>query len=384
MRRKNKLVLFAMGWYEARVHLGALDYAREHNWRLLGDEHRTDMPSNISPDGIILSACQSQPLLDWAQSFAVPMVLVSENGFGLDLPCVMPDYARIGRMAADFFAGRGFKHFASVYPHPMRPSPWHLERLEGFKAGVAAAGGTLHCLLRPEARGKRGGRHEDLAKIRWMTRELERLPLPLAVFITDDSDARLFEQACVQTGLCIPEQVAVLGVNNDPMECPYAAVPLSSIDPDWHAVGWKAAELLDRCLAGETVAAPQPLLVPPKGVVERQSTSIIAVEDRRVADAVFHIRENYAADPTVDEVCDAVGVPRRTLEHLFQQHLSRGIKEEIVRNRIRRIQALLKETNLSGTAIAGELGFKTVHYMYRLFKEHTGMTTRQFRETGTR
>lgn len=372
-----QLIVFAMRWYEARVHLGALDYAREHNWRLIGDEHHMGLPANLFPAGIIAEFALSRRFLRWAQRFDVPIVQVADNGFDLKIPCVLPDYMGIGRLAAEFFVEKGYKHFAYVYPQASQPAPWHIERMEGFRQGVAAFGRETHCLIRPVRDTDETGRREEQKKIRWLKSQLKKLPLPLAIFTSQDDDARFLQQVCVEMNLSIPEQVAVLGVNNDPLECPYAPVPLSSIDPDWHALGWKAAETLDRCLNGETVPPVQ--IIPPKGIIERQSTSIVAVEDPRVADAVFYIWEQCAENPSVDDVCDAVGVPRRTLEFLFSNHLSRGIRAEILRQRVRLIKKMLEGTDLSAIAIARQLNFRTVHYMYRIFKEHTGMTTKEYR-----
>lgn len=382
MPSKPPLILFAMTWYEAQVHLGALDYARERHWTLVGDQHRSYLPRNLAPDGIIASVGNSEKRLKWAQSFGAPLVLVAENACEAEVPCVMPDYGAVGTMAAEFFAGRGFRHFAYVYPHTDQLDIWHQERLEGFEVGVHAAGGAMHRLLRKGSGGRGRRRSEYLAMVRWLTRELAQLPLPLAVFLSQDQDAGIVQEACAESGLAIPEQVAILGVNNDLMECPYAPVPLSSIDPDWYRVGRLAAQLLDRHMA-EGIPAEEHL-VPPKGIVERQSTSIIAVDDPRVAGAIAYIWNNVERDPTVDEVCAAAQTPRRTLEVLFQRHLSRGIKAEITQSRVRRIQFFLRDTDLPATEIADQLGFSSVHYMYQTFKRHTGMTTRAYREQETK
>lgn len=418
MSQKRRRVLLAMQWYEARVHLGVLDYAREHDLDLIADEHHVGFPRDLAPDGILLSPCNTKGLLSAAESLKAPIVLVSENGMGLDLPCVMPDYTAIGRMAADLFAERGFEHFAYFYPHADRPT-WHMARMEGFEAGVAAAGGMFHSLLGTEEMARHGmsapggvfdglpgaaavyraaatagqatgdpsntailAEHRESilrAQLSWLKREVSRLPLPLAIFASDDGFARTVERACMEMGIAVPEQAAVLGVNDSPMECPYAPIPLSSIDPDWHTVGWEAAATLDAVMAGRGVLPLQ--LIPPKGVVERRSTSILAVDDRRVAAAVAYIWERVDRNPSVQEVCDAVGTPRRTLAYLFRKHLSRGVKQEIVRQRIRRVKELIRESDLTGSAIADRLDYRNAYYMYRMFKQQTGMTTGEYRKS---
>jgi len=172
MSAKPKQIFSSLHWYDARIHLGVLDSARTHGWLVLGAEHGYELPSNVSPDGVIASVGLSKHRLRRVQSFGVPFVLVGDNALGVQVPCVMPDYVRIGGMAAEFFAQRGFRHFTFVYPHPSRLHPWHQERLDGSRAGVTAANGTLHCLLRPTADAGRSERHENRAKVRWMCRVL--------------------------------------------------------------------------------------------------------------------------------------------------------------------------------------------------------------------
>lgn len=376
MATKPRRVLLSLNWYDGRIHLGVQRYAREQGWLLQADAHGPYMPVNVVPDGMIAAIGRVAERRDWLLSRKVPYVLLSANHFGLDAPCVRPDNVGIGRLAAAFYARRGFRHFCGVFPHPHRMKRWAKARLAGFRAGVAEAGGVLHLLRRPIG-GDAGEAREDLAKLEWLKAHLRRLPRPLAVFVPADPDGVLLQEACLELEVAIPEQLAVLGVDNDPTVCPHTWVPMSSIDPDWDGVGYAAAAALDGLLAG--VAQPPTQVIAPKGVVERKSTAVVAVEDRRVAEAVSLIWESSHLAPSVAEICESVGVARRTLEGLFRIHLGRGIGQEIRRHRVQQVKAMLRDTDLTAAAIAARLRFSTPQYMYNQFRIFTGMTTRDYR-----
>jgi len=310
-----------------------------------------------------------------------PFVMLYYKDSGFDIPCVCFDEKSIGAMAANFFHNRGFKNFAAFYPHPMKLNRVFQERIDGFSEEVIKNGGKLFTGFREYSRKELSVEKENDAKIEFFKSQLTGLPRPLGVLILQDTDATFFQLACMDLGLSIPEDVAIISVNNDPMICPYTPVPLSSIDPGWENTGYLAGTLLDRLINGEEVST-EPRIIPPVGVVERLSSSIIAVDDPRVANAVSYIWQNLEQDPTVEEVCDAVGVSRRVLSQAFSKHLGRGIKQEVQMARIRKIKSMLLESDTPILNIANKLNFSSEYYLYNFFKKYAGMTCKEYRDQG--
>jgi LacI family transcriptional regulator len=184
--------------------------------------------------------------------------------------------------------------------------------------------------------------------------------------------------ACRGAGLAIPDEVAVLGVDNDELLCELAAPPLSSVMPNTLRTGYEAAALLDRMMRGEAVR-PVAHLIPPVGVVARQSTDVLALDDRAVAQAVRFIREHACEGINVGDVLRGVPLSRRVLEQRFRRLLGRTPREEILQVRLARVKQLLTETDLTLYRVAERTGFEHVEYLSVVFKRETGRTPRQFR-----
>jgi LacI family transcriptional regulator len=184
--------------------------------------------------------------------------------------------------------------------------------------------------------------------------------------------------ACRGAGLAIPDEVAVLGVDNDELLCELASPPLSSVMPNTLRTGYEAAALLDRMMRGEAVR-PVAHLIPPVGVVARQSTDVLALEDRAVAQAVRFIREHACEGINVGDVLQGVTLSRRVLEQRFRRLLGRTPREEILQVRLARVKQLLTETDLTLYQVAERTGFEHVEYLSVVFKRETGRTPRQFR-----
>jgi LacI family transcriptional regulator len=161
--------------------------------------------------------------------------------------------------------------------------------------------------------------------------------------------------------------------------CDLASPPLSSVIPNTHRTGYEAAALLDRLMAGQRVAA-KPHLIAPLGVAARQSTDVLAVDDRDVARAVQFIREHACGGINVADVLRAVPLSRRVLEQRFRRLLGHTPHEEILHVRLDRVKQLLAETDLPLYLIADRTGFEHVEYLSVVFKRDTGRTTSACRE----
>jgi LacI family transcriptional regulator len=176
----------------------------------------------------------------------------------------------------------------------------------------------------------------------------------------------------------VPDELAVLGVDNDELLCDLADPPLSSVIPDTRRTGYEAARLLEAMMAGERVP-PVAHLVSPLGVATRQSTDVLATDDGDLSAAVRFIREHATEGIRVEDVLRAVPLSRRALEARFKQQLGRTPHQEVLRLRIERVKELLAETDLSLTAIAHRTGYAHVEYLSVAFKRETGVPPSVYR-----
>ena len=184
--------------------------------------------------------------------------------------------------------------------------------------------------------------------------------------------------ACRRAGVAVPEEVAVVGVDNDELVCELAYPPLSSVIPDAVRIGYEAAALLDRLMKGEPAPAAMQT-IPPQGLAIRQSSDVTAIADPRLADAMRFIREHACDGIGVDDVLDHLAVSRSVLQRLFRKHFDRTILDTITGVRIARVKQLLTETDLPLAAIAQRAGFSYMEYLSNTFRRQTGWTPSAFR-----
>ena len=195
----------------------------------------------------------------------------------------------------------------------------------------------------------------------------------MGIFATNDQLATRLLDACQRAGISVPEEVAVVGCENETTLCNFSSPPLTSVRFDGETVGWRAAETLDRMMRGETKRVPAEILVPPKGIEIRASSDEFVIEDPIVLRAVRRIRERAFSGITVAEICEDLGVSRSTLERRMQACLKRGAKAELLRVRFAEVNRLLRNTDLTIEAIAEKTGFAYTHYLQTAYRERFGM-----------
>ena len=290
-------------------------------------------------------------------------------------PFVGTDNTQVGRMVAEHFFERGYRRFA-VYS--LQNERFFVDRVQNFVAAVEAFG--CSCTVLPE-------NHMDSVPdwekclARLMDWVLE-LPKPIAVFAVNDAlGARLLE-ACLRAGVAVPEQIAVLGAENDESLCTFASPPLSSVRFDAVEVGFVAARLLAQLMRGEKPPEHE-ILLPPRGIVVRRSSDAFVLEDPLVARASRLIRDQAPLGLNVEELCKRLNTSRSTLERRMRASLNCSPKEEIRRVRFREVERLLTETDLTVETIAAQTGFPHTHYLQGAFKGAYGMTPGVFRKTRT-
>ncbi|MFW6352959.1 MAG: XylR family transcriptional regulator, partial [Verrucomicrobiota bacterium] len=289
------------------------------------------------------------------------------------VPKVRPDNRAAGHMAAEHFLDRGFAHFAFC---GLGNELWSCERRDGFIEAVEAAGEQSALFetpyfneLNPEW---------DLSEKAAIRAWLKTLPVPCGLFACNDLRALQVIEAAQEAELRIPDELAVLGANNETVRAELSHPPLSSVDLNALEWGHAAARILHAQLDDKTVPAETP--IEPRQVVVRRSTDAVAIEDPAIAKAVRIIREEACQQLRVDELARRVSVSRSLLERRFRKILRRTPQEEIRNIKIRRTKQYLLETDKPLGEIAELTGFEHPEYLSVMFKRLTGETPRDFRQ----
>ena len=249
---------------------------------------------------------------------------------------ISSDPAEVSRLAADHLIDRRLKQFAYIGSDDRG---WSSRREMTFRNYLATRGFEPYIYSSPKSRRERDWEHEQALLARWMG----RLPTPIGVFACDDDRGREVLEACKLAGLNVPEDVAVVGVDNDEVFCELADPPLSSVALNAETAGYRAAALLDSMMQGRE-RKRQRIVVEALGVVTRRSTDIVAVDDEDIANALQFIRRQHGRDISVDRVAEEVAMSRRSLEKRFREVIGRTILEEIQLIRLERAKRLLMET----------------------------------------
>jgi LacI family transcriptional regulator len=382
------VVIEASNAYARGLLTGIHRHVREHEpWTIFLPEHGRGSPplerlAEWRGDGVIArieTPANARVLAKIQRTQAVPVIDVSAARLLPLVPYVETDDAAIGRAAADHFIERDFRHFAFIGDPRFQ---WSENRGRAFLDAVTTAGKAVHAfpgsLPRRSCKAARGDAappDDDEAIERW----LGALPKPVGLFACYDVRGRQVLEACRRARLDVPDQVAVLGVDDDELLCGLASPPLSSIIPDAQGAGRLAAHLLERCMQGGRLGRAEWLL-PPLGIATRQSTDVLAIDDDLVVAAVRHIRDHACRGIRVADVIDAVKTSRRVLETRFGKRVGHTPHEEIARVQFRRVEQLLRETHLPLATIAARCGFRHPEYMTVAFTRRYGLPPSRWRQ----
>lgn len=380
MRRRPHVALLigTVGIYGRRILSGFANYLRAHRpWSIFLENHELaeSLPrwrANWHGDGII---CRSLPARSAARLRKLNVPMINLNDFSsrdLWLPLIRSDDHAIGQLAAEHLRQRCFRHFAFC---GFKNLDWSRRRRAGFRAA----------LRDPEI-------FEGEYELSWLGRQfpsweqeqrelghwLLSLPKPLGVLAGNDECGRQVVETCQQVNLAVPDEVAVIGVDDDALLCELCDPPLSSVIPNPERIGYEAAALLDRLMAGGRPPQHE-WLIPPLGVATRQSTDVLAIDDPDFTAAVRYIRQYACQGTSVREVLKHVPMSRTILERKFRKHLGHSPQDEIRAVQLRRLKQLLTETNLPLERIAALAGYKYPEYMSIAFKRATGQTPGDYR-----
>ena len=312
---------------------------------------------------------------DYIRSHCKHLVSCSGETLHSEFPTVCLDDVATGKMAAQHLLDCRLRQFAFYGYTDVRQGSQR--RHQGFSEGLRARGHSCHVSPIPWPSGNQWLMHDHHPElIRW----LNELPKPIGIMAADDAAAHDLTAACLEADIGVPDQVAIIGVNNDDLLCESSWPPISSIDPDYTRIGYQAASILDQLMRGEKLSYEEcNIVMPPLQVVQRVSTSVLAVSDPHLANAVRYIRE-HACDPcNVQDVLKQVPVARRWLERQFMLQLGRSPYQEIQRIRIDAAKRLLQDSNLTLPDIAEHCGFTAVQNFNTAFKQVTKTTPAVYR-----
>ena len=379
--RQPHVAVFVDTWgsYGQRLLEGIADYVDAHGpWSLFVEAHGLGhiQPARLRRwrgDGVLAFIEDRRAADAMARS---GICTVETDGQVLDgkLPLVGNDEEGAGRLAAEHLMERRFTHFAfSGYAREV----WAERRYEGFRKALEKAG--HECDARHYPRSFTTLTMWENAQ-RELTAWLTKLPKPLAVMACSDRHAQNILEACQRAQFFVPDEVAVIGTDNEEALCRLSNPPLSSVANSPRTIGYEAARLLDHLMNGLARAArPAPILIPPKGVVTRRSTDIMVVEDPIVGDALRYIRDHACESIDVNDVLDAISVSRSMFYRHFVRALGRSPHEHILHVRLDRVRELLVQTAFPLSRIAAMAGFEHCEYMVAAFKRETGMTPGRYR-----
>ncbi|MDP0499155.1 MAG: substrate-binding domain-containing protein [Verrucomicrobiota bacterium JB022] len=304
----------------------------------------------------------------------LPTVVSAWDGPLPGAACVDVDDEAVGAMAAEHLMALGLPHFA-FFGNTSAYSP---QREKGFQQALAARQAEpAAVLIEPTPSDRRYIEHWTPSN-REMIDWLQALPKPVGVFAVHDPQGRSLAEACRDAGLQIPEEVAIVGANDDALVCELTHPPLSSVAIPWQRMGFEAARLVEAMIRGEP-APTAPVLLPPISLVERRSSDRLAVEHPQLRRALQLLRDRRLPDLSVKELAAAVPMSRRTLEHLFRRYLGRSPKEEIDRLRLDRARELLTHTSLPLSEIAERSGYSSLSRFSHAFRRALDTTPRDFR-----
>lgn len=323
-------------------------------------------------DGII-ARVDSPAIAAALRRTRLPVVDVSAERFASEFPRVSVDNTAVARLAAEHLLAKGFRAFAYFGAAQFL---WARQRGEAFRRAVAGARRT--CAVFED--GRRAARQPGSdAEIRAIADWLAALPRPLGVFACYDGRAQQVLEACQLRGWAVPDEIAVLGVDNDEVRCDLCTPPLSSVQPNARRTGYEAAEMLARMMRGGRPRS-QTRFVAPVRVVERQSTDAVSVADARVAKALRFIREHVGDGIDVSDVLRAVPMSRTLLERKFKAALGHSPHREIMRQKIERARHLLVESEVSIGIVAELAGFDNASYLSVAFRRETGESPYAYRQ----
>lgn len=382
-RLKNVMIMISRSdSFGTNLIVGIIEYSKLcGDWALTTDlppylekQQQSQSPYSLQSagfDGVIAYI----PNKDKANmiNFDIPAVIAHETDEAKvhSLPYIVCDNREIGKLAALFFKEKGFTNIGFL---GFVEFQWSIERQKSFKNANEEIGlATNTFLLSASVFNSKTDNQQQI--ITWFT-ELKK---PAAILCANDDLGLYLIRLCKNAGIKVPDQIAILGVDNNEIDCNLTTPSLSSISYNSQKAGLQAAEILNKLIDGKKISQKK-ILISPVEVINRMSTDIFAIADSDVLEAIKFIKINSRNPIQVDDVAVAVNISRRNLSRKFMKALGRSISSEIKRANIEDICHMLTDTNMSVSKIAYRTGFTNASHISRYFKMQTGSTPLEYRD----
>ena len=378
MPKNQKRVLVALGWYDYRLHRGIEKFAQEHHWHLSANLAREKViPWGWEGDGILSWLGAGDDLAEFVVDAKKPTVDFSFRRKHLKFARVLEDHSHAAQLVAEPFLSRGFGHFMFYSDS----DNWSYdERGQGFIEALKRSGNPCTWLRWHCSPDYRDGREQWKRRLKWLVAQLKSLPGPLAVFAANDEKALEVLDACESAGLNVPEQVAIIGAENYLLAPDAMHTPVSSVDTNLEMLGYTGAALLEDLMNGKPAPA-KPIRVPAVGIVTRKSSDLLAVKHKGVANSLRFIWEHSSRPISVKDLVGVAAMSRRGLHKAFLDTVGRTPGQELQRVRIERAKRLLADSNHKLEVLANMCGYQSANSFCVAFKQATGLSPKQFRDS---
>jgi LacI family transcriptional regulator len=368
-----------LGWYDYRLQRGIEKYAQEHGWHLSPEVTRERViPWGWNGDGILAWLAAGDDLAEFVVRAAKPTVDFSFRRPHLKFPRVLYDHTQSAQLVAEHFLSRGLTNF--IYYEDF--DNWSFEeRGQAFVEALRQAGHTCAWLRWRQAPALSVSRRyqEWKRKRKWLASQLKATPKPVAVFAPSDWMAVDILETCESIGLSVPEQVAIVGADNLLLAADIMRTPITTVDPNLEAMGYRGAELLDALMDGKP-APKEPIRVPPLGLIVRKSSDLMAVNHPGIARSLRFIQDHYHEPVGVGDLARIAAMSLRGFHQTFVEHVGRSPGQELHRVRINRAKQLLTSSAERTETIAVLCGYQNVNSFWVAFRKTTGLTPKQYRQ----
>jgi LacI family transcriptional regulator len=373
--------------YDRQIIVGIGEYLQLSHckWELLIEEDFTSNLNRLSVgdvDGVIadFDNPENERFLDGLDAPVVGVGSSYENEEDYPAsPYVGTDNRKIIEMAVNHLKSKGLERFAFYGIAPTPCNRWSQEREKAFISLMRDYGYQSNVF--------RGG---SIIPVCWnhdmyrLSDWLQTLPKPIGIVAVTDSRARLLIQACEKLNILIPDQVSLIGIDNDELVNSLTSISLSSVGQGCKEMGYRAAKTLHNIIkSGQNTKTRKPVLVGPSRIYERQSTDYISTHDPHVIQALHYIRQRACTGIKVEQVLDFVGISRSNLETRFKKELNHSIHHQIYNAKLAKAKTLLQTTDLKISEISSVCGYPSLQYMYAVFKKALNTTPKEHRDSAT-
>jgi LacI family transcriptional regulator len=378
----QKNVLLALGWHDHRLLNGIATFAMEQNWHISAASITKELviPWGWSGDGVLAWLAGSEELCEFVVSLGKPTVNFSLRRSELPFTHVALDHQGCARMALEHLFGKGFSNFL-FYSDSDNWTPE--ERGNAFVEALREKGQSCTWLKWHTHKSYRKGRGEWVKRRAWLVAKLQQAPKPLAVFTANGTLAVEIHEVCDIAGISVPDQVAIIGIEDDLLLAQSQQRPITAVDPNFEELGYQGAAWLARLMRGESPPA-KPVRIMPSRVIARQSTDSTAINHEGLSKALRFVADGFGGNIDIEDVARHAGMSRRGLHQAFMTRLDRTPGEHLRTTRMEHARKLLCETDQKIDTIAALSGYPSVNSFFIAFKQFCGTPPAEFRKQSRR